>query len=251
MKRGVYKITNVKNGKFYIGSSKDIEFRWNEHKKHLNGGYHINNKLQNAWNFYGKESFEFSIIEITNENDLLVREQFYLDMFKPHMTEIGYNINPTSNGGDTLTHNPKGQMLIEEWRKKYSVLHKGKGNPMHGKKHSDEAKERQRERAVGRYTLEWFVDKYGIDSGTLKYKERNDKLANRNINYSYDNGLKGKKRGAMSDEMKRKISEQKRNFALRKNEFVDDLKSGSFTNNALSEKYGVSLTTIKLHKRKY
>jgi len=206
MKLGVYKITNVKNGKFYIGSSKDIEFRWNEHKKHLNGGYHINNKLQNAWNFYGKESFEFSIIEITNEIDLLVREQFYLDMFKPHMKEIGYNINPTSNGGDTLTHNPKGQMLIEEWRKKYSVLHKGKGNPMHG---------------------------------------------NRNINYSYDNGLKGKKRGAMSDEMKRKISEQKRNFALRKNEFVDDLKSGSFTNNALSEKYGVSLTTIKLHKRKY
>ena len=251
MKSGIYKITNLKNGKFYIGSSKDIEFRWNEHKKHLNGGYHINNKLQNAWNFYGKESFEFSIIEITNEMDLLLREQFYLDMFKPHMKEIGYNINPTSNGGDTLTHNPKGQILIEEWRKKYSVLHKGKGNPMHGKKHSEEAKEKQKERAVGRYTLEWFVDKYGIESGTIKYKERNEKLANRNINYSYDNGLKGKKRGAMSDEMKRKISAQKRNFALRKNEFIDDLKSGSFSNNELSEKYGVSLTTIKLHKRKY
>jgi group I intron endonuclease len=251
MKSGIYKITNLKNGKFYIGSSKDIEFRWNEHKKHLNGGYHINNKLQNAWNFYGKESFEFSIIEITNEMDLLLREQFYLDMFKPHMKEIGYNINPTSNGGDTLTHNPKGQILIEEWRKKYSVLHKGKGNPMHGKKHSEEAKEKQKERAVGRYTLEWFVDKYGVESGTIKYKERNEKLANRNINYSYDNGLKGKKRGAMSDEMKRKISEQKRNFAIRKNEFIDDLKSGNFTNNALSEKYGVSLTTIKLHKRKY
>ena len=29
------------------------------------------------------------------------------------------------------------------------------------------------------------------------------------------------------------------------------MKSGSFTNNELSEKYGVSLTTIKLHKRKY
>ena len=44
MKSGVYKITNVKNGKFYIGSSKDIEFRWSEHKKHLNGNYHINKK---------------------------------------------------------------------------------------------------------------------------------------------------------------------------------------------------------------
>jgi hypothetical protein len=168
-------------------------------------------------------------------------------MFKPYMRDIGYNITPTASGGDNFTHNPD----KEETRQLLSDINLGAKNPMHGKKHSDEAKERQRDRAVGRYTLEWFVDKYGIDSGTLKYKERNDKLANRNINYSYDNGLKGKKRGAMSDEMKRKISEQKRNFAIRKNEFIDDLKSGNFTNNALSEKYGVSLTTIKLHKRKY
>jgi group I intron endonuclease len=245
MKSGIYKITNLKNGKFYIGSSKDIEFRWGEHKKHLNGNYHINKKLQNAWNFYGKENFEFTIIELINDFDLLVKEQFYLDMFKPHMKEIGYNINPSAYGGDTITHNPNKEQIIKNMTVANNVGH------MHGKKHSEEAKEKQKERAVGRYTLEWFVDKYGIESGTIKYKERNEKLANRNINYSYDNGLKGKKRGAMSDEMKRKISEQKRNFALRKNEFVDDLKSGNFTNNELSEKYGVSLTTIKLHKRKY
>lgn len=249
MKSGIYKITNLKNGKFYIGSSKDIEFRWNEHKKHLNGNYHINKKLQNAWNFYGKENFEFTIVELVSNDEtfLLKREQFYFDIFKPYIKEIGYNIGEKSSGGDNFTHNPNKENIREH----LSDINLGAKNPMHGKKHSDEAKERQRDRAVGRYTLEWFVDKYGIDSGTLKYKERNDKLANRNINYSYDNGLKGKKRGAMSDEMKRKISEQKRNFAIRKNEFIDDLKSGSFTNNALSEKYGVSLTTIKLHKRKY
>lgn len=245
MKSGVYKITNVKNGKFYIGSSKDVEFRWSEHKKHLNGNYHINKKLQNAWNFYGKENFSFDILETVNECDLLVKEQFYLNMFKPHMKEIGYNINPSAYGGDTITNNPNKEQIIKNMTVANNVGH------MHGKKHSDEAKEKQRDRAVGRYTLEWFVAKYGTDNGTLKYKERNEKLANRNINYSYDNGLKGKKRGVMSDDMKRKISEQKKNFALRKNEFVDDLKSGNFTNNELSEKYGVSLTTIKLHKRKY
>lgn len=249
MKSGIYKITNLKNGKFYIGSSKDIEFRWGEHKKHLNGNYHINKKLQNAWNFYGKENFEFTIVELVSNDEtfLLEREQFYFDIFKPYIKEIGYNIGEKSSGGDNFTHNPNKENIREH----LSDINLGAKNPMHGKKHSDEAKERQRDRAVGRYTLTWFVDKYGVESGTLKYKERNDKLANRNINYSYDNGLKGKKRGAMSDEMKRKISEQKRNFAIRKNEFIDDLKSGSFTNNALSEKYGVSLTTIKLHKRKY
>lgn len=245
MKSGIYKITNIKNGKFYIGSSKDIEFRWSEHKKHLNGNYHINKKLQNAWNFYGKENFSFDVLETVNECDLLVKEQFYLNMFKPHMKEIGYNINPSAYGGDTITNNPNKEQIIKNMTAANNVGH------MHGKKHSDEAKEKQRDRAVGRYTLEWFIDKYGTENGTFKYKERNEKLANRNINYSYDNGLKGKKRGAMSDDMKRKISEQKRNFALRKSEFIDDLKSGNFTNNELSEKYGVSLTTIKMHKRKF
>lgn len=245
MKCGIYKITNIKNGKFYIGSSKDIEFRWSEHIKHLNGNYHINKKLQNAWNFYGKENFSFDVLETVSECDLLVKEQFYLNMFKPHMKEIGYNINPSAYGGDTITNNPNKEQIIKNMTAANNVGH------MHGKKHSDDAKEKQRERAVGRYTLEWFIDKYGTENGTLKYKERNEKLANRNINYSYDNGLKGKKRGAMSDDMKRKISEQKRNFALRKSEFIDDLKSGNFTNNELSEKYGVSLTTIKMHKRKF
>jgi group I intron endonuclease len=245
MKSGVYKITNAKNGKFYIGSAKDIDRRWWEHKNDLKKNKHINPKLQHAWDFYGETNFDFIILENTDETVLVQREQFYLDMFKPYMRDIGYNITPTAGGGDNFTHNPNKEQIIKNMTVANNVGH------MHGKKHSDEAKEKQRDRAVGRYTLEWFVDKYGVESGTLKYKERNDKLANRNINYSYDNGLKGKKRGAMSDEMKRKISEQKRNFALRKNEFIDDLKSGSFTNNALSEKYGVSLTTIKLHKRKY
>ena len=247
MKSGIYKITNVKNGKFYIGSAKDIDRRWWEHKNDLKKNKHINPKLQHAWDFYGETNFEFIILENVIECELFKREQFYLDMFKPYMRDIGYNITPTASGGDNFTHHPD----KEETRQLLSDINLGTKNPMHGKKHSDEAKEKQRDRAVGRYTLEWFVDKYGVESGTLKYKERNDKLANRNINYSYDNGLKGKKRGAMSDEMKRKISEQKRNFALRKNEFIDDLKSGSFSNNELSEKYGVSLTTIKLHKRKY
>jgi group I intron endonuclease len=245
MKSGIYKITNVKNGKFYIGSAKDIGRRWWEHKNDLKKNKHINPKLQHAWDFYGETNFEFIILENTDETVLVQREQFYLDMFKPYMRDIGYNITPTAGGGDNFTHNPNKEQIIKNMTVANNVGH------MHGKKHSEEAKEKQKERAVGRYTLEWFVDKYGIESGTIKYKERNEKLANRNINYSYDNGLKGKKRGAMSDEMKRKISEQKRNFAIRKNEFIDDLKSGNFTNNALSEKYGVSLTTIKLHKRKY
>ena len=33
MKSGIYQITNTINGKFYIGSAKDIDWRWTEHKR--------------------------------------------------------------------------------------------------------------------------------------------------------------------------------------------------------------------------
>jgi group I intron endonuclease len=83
MKSGVYKITNVKNGKFYIGSAKDIDRRWWEHKNDLKKNKHINPKLQHAWDFYGETNFDFIILENTDETVLVQREQFYLDMFKP------------------------------------------------------------------------------------------------------------------------------------------------------------------------
>ena len=72
MKSGIYKITNVKNGKFYIGSAKDIDRRWWEHKNDLKKNKHKNPKLQHAWDFYGENSFEFIILENVIECELFV-----------------------------------------------------------------------------------------------------------------------------------------------------------------------------------
>ena len=53
---GVYKIVNTVNGKIYIGSSKNIDRRWNEHIRVLELNAHNNQHLQNAWNKYGKNN---------------------------------------------------------------------------------------------------------------------------------------------------------------------------------------------------
>ena len=246
---GIYRITNTKNGKFYIGSSKHIDRRWWEHTNDLNKKQHINPKLQHAWTYYGANAFEFIVVESVDKSNLITREQFYLDTFTPYQRNIGYNISDKAIGGDTLTNNPKGQKLIDEWRKKYSESHKGVGNPMFGKQHSTDAVDKQKQKAVGRYTLSWFVAKHGEEVGVVKYAERNKKLSGRKINHVYDNGLTGKKRGPMSDEMKRKISEQKKSFALRKKDFMVDLISSNFSGSQLRDKYGISLTSIKRYKR--
>ena len=78
---GIYKIENKINGKIYIGQSNNIYKRWYSHKNSLRRNVHDNDYLQNAWNKYGEENFEFSIVEIC-ENDVDVlnsREQFYID----------------------------------------------------------------------------------------------------------------------------------------------------------------------------
>ena len=88
---GVYKITNTINGKLYVGSSKDITSRWDQHKRKLNNETHGNPHLQNAWLMYGGENFKFEIIEECSSDIQFEREQYYLDLLNP-FDGNGYNI---------------------------------------------------------------------------------------------------------------------------------------------------------------
>lgn len=88
---GVYKILNLVNYKFYIGSSNDIQSRWRSHKNALQNGTHGNLHLQNAWNKYGGENFKFEIIEECDPAIQFEREQFYLNTLNP-FDDNGYNI---------------------------------------------------------------------------------------------------------------------------------------------------------------
>lgn len=90
---GVYEIKNTITNKIYIGSSKDVRERWNEHKRELDKNNHHSIHLQRAWNKYGEESFVFNLIEECNEDDTLAREQLYLDLLKPYDKNKGYNIS--------------------------------------------------------------------------------------------------------------------------------------------------------------
>jgi group I intron endonuclease len=93
---GIYKILNKINGKFYIGSAEDFEQRWykkpSSHLKTLEKNIHCNRYLQRAWNKYGKDKFEFLIVEECSIEKLIEREQYYLDLWEPWKEEIGYNI---------------------------------------------------------------------------------------------------------------------------------------------------------------
>ena len=84
-KKGIYKILNKSNQKFYIGSTLNLNRRWWEHKKFLKINIHCNKHLQNAYNKYGKDNFRFIVEEILpdhfTEEQVLEIEQAYLDKF--------------------------------------------------------------------------------------------------------------------------------------------------------------------------
>ena len=248
MKSGIYKITNIVNKKFYIGSSKDIEHRLEEHKKHLFGGYHINPKLQNAWNKYGHDKFLFEIIEETESDQkiLFERENYYLSTLKPYERNVGYNICDKAEGGDNITYNPNRDQVIE----KMKIINCGESNGMFGKKHKDSTIKEMKQKSIGRFTLDWFITKYGTKEGLIEFKKRNEVLRNRKINYSHDNGMTGKKRGPMSDEIKQRISERKHHLnEIRKN-LHKDILLDIFTIPQLESKYGTSKATILRERRK-
>jgi group I intron endonuclease len=59
---GVYAIHCKGNGMVYIGSSVDIESRCKNHFSNLESGNHGNKRLQTAWDEYGADAFDFSIV---------------------------------------------------------------------------------------------------------------------------------------------------------------------------------------------
>lgn len=63
----IYQITNMENGKYYIGSAESFEKRMWQHKSDLRRNVHKNPRLQAAWNKYGADAFVFEIIETVPE----------------------------------------------------------------------------------------------------------------------------------------------------------------------------------------
>lgn len=59
----VYKIENTLTGDFYIGSSKNVKKRWNEHKRPSSWKNLPNSPMYYDMQKYGVDKFDFQILE--------------------------------------------------------------------------------------------------------------------------------------------------------------------------------------------
>jgi len=143
---GIYEICNLHDGKAtaYVGSSKNIELRWTNHKCALRGGYHDNPHLQSAWDKYSEGAFQWSTIEeVLNGSELLRREQHWLDRYLENPSAC-YNIAETAAIPPSAEGRPvsgatrrkiseavkacwaSGDVYGEEWRRRQGDAQRGK-----------------------------------------------------------------------------------------------------------------------------
>jgi group I intron endonuclease len=176
MARGIYKIINVVNNKFYVGSAVDFTARKRRHWWALRSQRHANKYLQAAWNKYGEESFKFLIVEELPEGaDVLAAENVWLKehVGKDHCYNLGTDAIAFQLGmsgeknamwGKTFVHTPeakariaaasksriqskeekekrrqtmKGHHVSTSTRAKISATLSGQGNFWYGKKRPD------------------------------------------------------------------------------------------------------------------
>lgn len=133
-KSGIYKIINLINNKIYIGSAVNFRERKNIHLYHLRNNKHHSQYLQKSFNKHGEENFVFEVLEfVENKENLIEREQFYIDTLKPH-----YNICPKA--GSHL-----GRRNSEEVKRKMSLNSRSRGRT-----HSIEVREKMSRDRMGK-----------------------------------------------------------------------------------------------------
>lgn len=125
----VYKATNIKNNKIYIGATSNLKRRIIEYKSHTQKD---KSRFHDAILKYGIENFTFEVIlKCNTKEEMFEKEKEVIATFDSTNPEIGYN--ETSGGRGGKTHDVSGE-----------------NNPMYGKIYTDEERKAMSDRLKGR-----------------------------------------------------------------------------------------------------
>lgn len=224
MNAGIYKIENMRNGKFYIGSAVDIKKRFGSHRNALRLNEHHNNYLQNAWNKYGEESFKFEVLLFCEEKNLLFYEQRVIDTCQTIDDVFGYNVCPVAGNTLGVQHSIEtkqkiseamtGKILTKETKRKISLAGKGRVSWNEGKKLTFETKKKMSEARKGR--VPWNK---GIPCSEETKKKMSKSGKGRVFSEVHKERISKALKGiTRSKETKRRISETKR----RNNRYLEE-----------------------------
>lgn len=130
---GIYKITTVHNGNFYIGSALSLKKRMKDHRNELkNDDSHVD-YMQNVYNVYGDSDFKVEFLRVYDKifqlnseehKELLQEEEYFIQTLNPRYNTIK---TPTSQLNNPATSKKVYQYTLEgdfvkEWNSGREVL---------------------------------------------------------------------------------------------------------------------------------
>ena len=117
----IYKITNKVNGKLYVGkTTATLKRRFQEHKQAASRTTHAKRPLYRAFNKYGFENFEITLLEQVHTDEVDACEVYWIETLKTYAS--GYN---ATLGGDGKAYiNPK--LVLETFAKLKVINHVAK-----------------------------------------------------------------------------------------------------------------------------
>jgi group I intron endonuclease len=154
----IYRIRNVVNEKFYVGSTNNVRERFRTHRKKLRSNKHHCAHLQSAWNKYGEDCFKFEILEVVIDQDLQAVEDEWLAEYvgKPECYNAGKRSGAPWRGVYGEKHPNFGKAVSSEQRDQISKTLKEFyaadpwNHPRTGKRHSEETKAKIRAAIAGK-----------------------------------------------------------------------------------------------------
>lgn len=209
MTTGVYKITNLVNGKVYIGASKNIEKRWSAHR---NGYTSITEDLQTL----GLKNFKFEVLLECPEDMLAQWERDMICLYDSDDSEKGYNSPKDRPYSLKLSETLKGRSLSEETKRKMSEAHKGR--PF-----SDDAKHKLSEAHRGRPSKRKGItlsEEHKRKISESRKGHMTSDEARRKMSEAHKGKPAWNKDKSHSEETKRKISEARRLYWQKKKENI-------------------------------
>jgi predicted GIY-YIG superfamily endonuclease len=163
----VYCITSPTARVFYVGSTEHLDRRVRAHLSKLGRGVHHSKKLQAAWDEHHDVCLT-NYVECSTIEEAQSLELHLLGLF--HGSELTCNVTTSLRGA------AKGFKFSEETKEKMSSRMKGQGNPMHGRKHSEETRAKMREAYKPVVDLSAFVARVSkaVEIDGIKYTSVTD-----------------------------------------------------------------------------
>ena len=190
---GIYQILCKPTGKVYVGSAVDVWKRKEEHRRSLSKGLHCNPHLQSAWNRYSGREFCFLVLEYCQTDDLLKREQFYINNMNATDRNLGFNVCSVAGSPLGIKHteqararmsaakignkNTLGHHLTNEHKEKIVASLKGNTRTL-GYKHKEGSKKKMAASQLGRKHPAETIEKIkASNKGKIRRTETRERIS--------------------------------------------------------------------------